>query len=257
MDGKVTRHIWDGKNISIDMVDGVVRDKYIRGVSLLAAVNSSNIKTTYQYNAHGDVVRLTNSSGNVTWKYDYDAFGVEREIAGQNAENDTNPFRYCGEYFDKETGSIYLRARYYNPKIGRFITQDPINDGLNWYTYCNNNPVKWIDPTGLRSAADAVALDNGTLSRAQDDYISLLTDLYNAAKGNPFLQNKFHLLANEVRKSTYAPNLEIYDYDQYDFSHGGTYDYSQDSSKYFYFEVSYREKNRTGEIGRASCRERV
>lgn len=55
----------------------------------------------YTYNAHGDVVQLTNGSGDITKQYSYDAFGVE-----QNQDvNDTNPFRYCGEYFDGERES--------------------------------------------------------------------------------------------------------------------------------------------------------
>ena len=61
---------------------------------------------------------------------------------------------YSGEYFDKETGTIYLRARYYDPEIGRFITEDT-NRGkdsdplsLNLYTYCYNNPVNLFDSTG-------------------------------------------------------------------------------------------------------------
>ena len=65
-------------------------------------------------------------------------------------ENDTNPFRYCGEYFDKESGSIYLRNRYYTPSNGRFITEDPICSGSNWYTYCNGNPVMFLTQRGLR-----------------------------------------------------------------------------------------------------------
>ena len=63
--------------------------------------------------------------------------------------NDTNPFRYCGEYFDDETESVYLRARYYSPVLGRFITEDPIRDGLNWYTYCGANPILFVDIFGL------------------------------------------------------------------------------------------------------------
>ena len=62
---------------------------------------------------------------------------------------DNNPFRYCGEYFDDETGFIYLRNRYYDPSIGRFTTEDPAKSGLNWYAYCENNPVKYVDPWGL------------------------------------------------------------------------------------------------------------
>ena len=69
-------------------------------------------------------------------------------------DEDDNPFRYCAEYFDKETGTIYLRARYYNPSIGRFITEDSYlgkdNDplSLNLYTYCYGNPTNLWDPSG-------------------------------------------------------------------------------------------------------------
>ena len=76
----------------------------------------------------------------------HDAFGNEKDRVG----SDPNPFRYCGEYFDVESGSYYLRARYYDPSIGRFTQEDPEKDGLNWYTYCNNNPVLFIDPTGCQ-----------------------------------------------------------------------------------------------------------
>ena len=56
-----------------------------------------------------------------------------------------------GEYFDAESGNIYLRNRYYAPSTGRFISEDPIRDGTNWYAYANNNPVMYIDPWGLES----------------------------------------------------------------------------------------------------------
>jgi RHS repeat-associated protein len=90
------------------------------------------------------VVQLTDDTGFVTKNYRYDAFGVEQNPQ----ESDTNWFRYCGEYFDVETGTVYLRARYYDPVIGRFTTEDPIRDGLNWYTYCSGNPIFFVDPTG-------------------------------------------------------------------------------------------------------------
>ena len=67
-----------------------------------------------------------------------------------------SPFGYCGEYFDSETGFVYLRNRYYDPNTGRFISQDPIKDGDNWYVYANNNPVMFVDPTGF----DAIVVTN-------------------------------------------------------------------------------------------------
>ncbi|MBE6844524.1 MAG: RHS repeat-associated core domain-containing protein [Ruminococcus sp.] len=150
-------HVWDSsKQIVADVIDNQFyeADCYIRGTNLAAKYNYQNgNKSEYTYytqNAHGDVVNLTDKTGKVTKTYTYDAFGVEKNID----ENDTNAFRYCGEYYDAETGTIYLRARYYNPSIGRFISRDSfagkIEDplSLNLYTYCANNPISLKDPTG-------------------------------------------------------------------------------------------------------------
>ncbi len=68
--------------------------------------------------------------------------------------SDANPFRYSGEYFDAESGDYYLRARYYNPRLGRFLTEDPVRDDDNWYVYCNNNPVRYVDPSGKIAVVD-------------------------------------------------------------------------------------------------------
>ena len=99
------------------------------------------------------MVQLVSANGAVTATYDYDAFG---NIAGLAPNiSDSNPFRYCGEYLDAETGTYYLRARYYNPATGRFIQQDAwdyisLGDplSLSLYTYCINNPIYYIDPSG-------------------------------------------------------------------------------------------------------------
>ena len=120
---------------------------YIRGINLIYADDGD--KTYYHFNAHGDVVALTNSNGSKTKSYSYNAFGVEYN----ESTLDDNPFRYCGEYYDKETQTIYLRARYYNVAQGRFTQEDPIRDGFNWYAYCGGNPVNFIDPRGTDTLA--------------------------------------------------------------------------------------------------------
>ena len=106
--------------------------------------------TYYTQNTYGDVVNLTDEIGAVTKSYTYDAFGIEKNID----DADTNAFRYCGEYYDKEIATIYLRARYYNPYNGLFVSRDSFasrnNDplSLNLYIYCHNNPVSGTDCTG-------------------------------------------------------------------------------------------------------------
>ena len=129
---------------------------YIRGMSLLWSKNSAGV-TSYLYNAHGDVVKTTGAAEN---DYLYDAFGNQvDEVSNQPFDwrvevapvvVDDNPFRYCGEYFDYETGYIYLRARYYDSSNGRFISEDPIRSGNHWYAYCGGNPIKFVDPMGLK-----------------------------------------------------------------------------------------------------------
>ncbi len=139
LNGDITTHIWDGTNIISDL-DNLGAITYLRGVNLLASDDGSSHKF-YLYNGHGDVVQLADGSGEILWCYEYDAFGNEKAIDGQDAAVDENPFRYCGEYFDSSSGTYYLRARYYQPGTGRFINEDPIRDGYNWFAYCGGNPV--------------------------------------------------------------------------------------------------------------------
>ncbi len=104
----------------------------------------------YLYNGHADVTALIDETGNITATYYYDAFGVVTEETG----NANNPIRYAGYQYDEETGHYYLNARYYDPTIARFLTEDTFKGyaddplSLNLYTYCVNNPIRYIDPTG-------------------------------------------------------------------------------------------------------------
>jgi RHS repeat-associated protein len=104
----------------------------------------------YQTNYRGDVLALTDSSGNVVATYEYDAFGRLLKETGTVE----NPYRYAGYRYDKETGLYYLQSRYYNPEMGRFLTRDVfegfLNETLsvNKYVYTENNPVMSIDPDG-------------------------------------------------------------------------------------------------------------
>lgn len=157
VDGKTTKHVWDGnQQLVADVLDSELYSAncYLRGTNLVATYSYQNGEksgyTYYTQNAHGDVVNLTDATGAITKSYTYDAFGVEKNID----DSDTNAFRYCGEYYDSESGTIYLRARYYDPSTGRFISRDsyagknsdPLS--LNLYTYCHNNPIFYADPKG-------------------------------------------------------------------------------------------------------------
>ena len=158
-DGKQTTHIWDGSNIVYDLVaDGTETavTKYLRGAGLIARQEEGEGYEYYLKNGHGDITALTDASGDITREYDYDAFGVELDID----ENDTNVFRYCGEYYDNETETYYLRARYYAPRLGRFTSQDSAMDGNNWYVYCSNKPIIFVDPDGKDAILVNKKVDN-------------------------------------------------------------------------------------------------
>lgn len=115
----------------------------------------------YRKDIQGNIIAVLKSDGTVEAEYFYDAWG-KNEVKKSNGDNygnygigALNPFRYRGYYYDKETELYYLQSRYYDPEVGRFISQDNLDyadpetiNGLNLYAYCGNNPVMNVDPTG-------------------------------------------------------------------------------------------------------------
>ncbi|MFA9464024.1 MAG: RHS repeat-associated core domain-containing protein [Velocimicrobium sp.] len=128
----------------------LVESNYVWGPDRVLAKKNNEGEYYYLYNGHGDVIQVVDRNGNVVNNYEYDEWG---NIV-YSKETVSNPFKYAGEVYDEETGLYYLRARYYDPKMGRFINEDTyegqINDALslNGYSYCNNNPLIHIDPSG-------------------------------------------------------------------------------------------------------------
>ena len=152
VNGEKTVFVWDGDQLVMELSDsGKVKKRYVRGNDLVFVDKGTETeKQYYVTDPHGNVVQLTDGNGKVTKTYEYDSFGNEVKPD----EKDDNPFRYCGEYYDKETGEVYLRARYYQPEKGRFLTRDTYTGeedeprSLHLYAYCYNNPVTYRDNSG-------------------------------------------------------------------------------------------------------------
>lgn len=108
--------------------------------------------------------------------YEYDAFGNLLRSQG----NVPNCLLYGGQQYEPEVGQYYLRARYYNPVVGRFTQEDPYRgDGLNLYAYCANNPVTYYDPSGYACSFNAQAEENAVRENA-----TLQADEQGGTQGN-------------------------------------------------------------------------
>lgn len=159
--------VWNGQNLAAENKSGEVNTYTYDPTGVHIANQNGNI-TSYLKDYHDNVVGTTTVAGTMVQeennRMDYDAFG------NQWIGDTPDPFGYCGEYYDSESGLIYLRNRYYDSNTGRFINEDPIKDGLNWYSYCGNNPVSLVDPSGLDYGFDDKEYANKIL-----DQINTLT----------------------------------------------------------------------------------
>ena len=127
---------------------------------------SNNQVGRYEYhhpNALGSNIVSTDDNQNVLARYEYDVFGAIRNETGTS----DNPRKFTAKEWDTDARLYYFAARYYDPYIGRFTQQDPAEDGSNWYIYTYNNPLKFIDPTGLR-AVNEIERDALTFTFGQE-----------------------------------------------------------------------------------------
>ncbi|UCG04932.1 MAG: RHS repeat protein [Desulfobacterales bacterium] len=143
---------FDGNIIAESQPDATFIAEYIyMGSTRLAKVDfKANDTPVYYYanNYLGTPVLMTDERGAVVWEADYMPFG-EAEINPNSKV--VNNFRFAGQYYDDETGLHYNWNRYYDPKIGRYLTPDPIGlpGGINLYSYVLNNPINALDTEGL------------------------------------------------------------------------------------------------------------
>jgi RHS repeat-associated protein len=91
----------------------------------------------------GSVTAILNEDGSLKEKINYDTWG----------NSDSPNAMFCGKEKDA-SGLIYMNARYYDPVVGRFLTEDPAQQHTSWYSYCGNNPLNHTDPDGRRESAE-------------------------------------------------------------------------------------------------------
>jgi RHS repeat-associated protein len=153
------------------VTDGVTTT-YLYGADLLAQYDAAGNPTYLLTDGQGNVRLLVDAVGNVVGRYDYDAFGAVRSASGSASTT----YRNAGHAADDAVGLIYMRARWYDPTLGRFLTLDPRLPGIwnsqdwNRYVYVRNNPVGLTDPEG-QGIFDTVA-----------GWAKTAYDLFNGAK---------------------------------------------------------------------------
>jgi RHS repeat-associated protein len=144
--GVTNTYIYDGADVLRVTSSTGANTTYLHGPNIdetLATEDAAGNRTYLHVDGLGSVVRSTDSAGNKIGTQKYNSFGV--------LESGTASTAFTGREWDAEAGLYYYRARYYDPKIGRFISEDPIGfkGGINFYAYVRNNPVNRVDPSGL------------------------------------------------------------------------------------------------------------
>lgn len=149
-----SRYVYDafGNLLAEADENNTVTHYFIYGYGLLATVSPAGEVYCYHFNAVGSTVAITDQSQQVANSYAYSPFGI---IANEQ-ENLSQPFKFVGQHgvMTEPNGFYYMRARYYDPQAGRFISEDPIGfagGDVNLYGYVTNNPINRIDPWGLKT----------------------------------------------------------------------------------------------------------
>ena len=154
VDGVMTRSLHDGDNLVVQTDREGTRQlefSYYPGIDQPHAVRQSATGNLYYYatSQPGHVTALVDRYDQVVNRYEYAPFGASLSATGPVVQ----PFRFAGRELDAETGLYYNRARYYDPALARFISEDPIGleGGVNTYAYTENDPINYRDPTGLET----------------------------------------------------------------------------------------------------------
>jgi RHS repeat-associated protein len=158
-------YVYDGANIIEERLSNGQTYDYVQGPGIdrpLAMKDQAGVVTYYLADHLGSIVQATNASGAVTFSRDYDPFG--NPLAGAAMAG----VAFTGREWDPETSLYYYRARYYDPRMGRFISEDPIGlgGGPNLFTYVTNSPVNYVDPKGEFLPVIIVAIIAGVIASA-------------------------------------------------------------------------------------------
>jgi RHS repeat-associated protein len=157
-----TYYVHDGDHVAVEYDDQGSTPRYYSyypGVDRPHGLWSNYAQYYYAQDAEGNVTGLLDRNGSVVNEYRYTPFGQAESVR----EGVPNALRFKGRELDPETGFYYMRARYYDPHLGRFISEDPIGlaGGINPYVFAGNDPINYADPYGLDTCDKALMYVEG------------------------------------------------------------------------------------------------
>ncbi len=156
VNGVTTEYLTAGGSVLSEKKNGIWQHYLYDGSGQLMAIRYKGADYYYIRDGLMTITGLVDANGAAVVNYRYDSWGRLLGITGSLAETlgKDNPYRFKGYYYDEETGMYYLKSRYYQPEICRFISADSYAStgqgilGHNVYCYCGNNPVNAMDPDG-------------------------------------------------------------------------------------------------------------
>ena len=164
VNGVTHNYVWQGSKLAADITDTYALyfhyDSTGDVIGFTRTANGTDTEYFYVKNFQGDILKVITATGTEAATYTYDSWGKLLTSTGDLA--DANPLRYRGYFYDTETGLYYLKSRYYDPEVCRFINADAYAStgqgilGLNMFTYCICSPVTLYDPSGRLTIAAGI-----------------------------------------------------------------------------------------------------
>ena len=148
--GVTTSYVYGTDGNLLAKSSGTTTEAYVYALGKLVGyeriVSGNRARYYTATDSLGSVTGTTDQGGKLVGRREYADFGS----AGMDGAGEDGSLEwYTDKEWDEEAGLYYFNARWYDPELGRFLTEDPIRDQDNWYVYCGNNPLSRIDQTGL------------------------------------------------------------------------------------------------------------
>ncbi|MDA8064621.1 MAG: DUF2380 domain-containing protein [Thermaerobacter sp.] len=202
--GQATGYVYDGANIHLEYDGGSLAAVYTTGLRADSALEMTRGGQSCYYlqDGLGSTTALTDAAGSVVNTYRYDAFGNPVSTGTV-----PNPFTFTGREYDGEDGIYYYRARYYDPGVGRFLSEDPL-PSYNPYPYAADDPVDYVDPSGAQTIDEYATLTEQDEAQAASEEETG----QQVVKDSTQVLERHHLLPKQFIKEFKKVGLDVEDY---------------------------------------------